>query len=56
MDKRGASRWDVRTALVSATECRAAAGRWKIRGHDRDGDELLVVVVLEDGVVVVTVF
>ncbi|MBI4704199.1 MAG: DUF4258 domain-containing protein [Deltaproteobacteria bacterium] len=57
MDERGATRQDVQAALAGATECRAQPqGRWKITGADRDGDELTVVVVIEDGVVVVTVF
>jgi hypothetical protein len=57
MDQRGASRQDVQAALSGASRCRAQpAGRWKVTGADRDGDELVVIVVLEDGVVVVTVF
>jgi hypothetical protein len=31
-------------------------GRWKVFGSDGDGDELVLVVVLEAGVIVVTVF
>jgi hypothetical protein len=31
-------------------------GRWKVFGNDRDGDELVLMVVLEAGVIVVTVF
>jgi hypothetical protein len=31
-------------------------GRWRVEGEDLDGDELTVVVVIEDGVVVVTLY
>jgi hypothetical protein len=58
MRERGATASDVRHALSSATRCDEAteAGRWKVRGQDLDGDELVMVVVLEGDVVVVTVF
>jgi len=57
MRERGAVLDDVQRALTSATRCSAAdKGRWKLTGRDRDGDELTVVIALEDGVVVVTVF
>ena len=50
---------DVCTALGRATG--VAAGRptgrpWRLTGCDQDGDELDVVMVLKDGVLVVTVF
>jgi hypothetical protein len=48
---------DVRAALARATRAvRQANGRWKVRGPDRAGDELVLVVVLDAGVLVVTVF
>ncbi len=57
MAERGATAEDVRTALASATACRAAdGGRWKADGVDLDGDELVAVVAIEGDVVVVTVF
>jgi hypothetical protein len=57
MRERGAGRADVREALVTAIACRAEADeRWKVTGIDTAGDELTVVVVIEDGVVVVTLF
>jgi hypothetical protein len=58
MRERGASRADVRRALETATGCEAEPDeRWKVTGGvDLDGDPLGAVVVLEDGVVVVTVF
>jgi Domain of unknown function (DUF4258) len=46
----------VRHALTNATQCAANGARWKATGPDLDGDELTVVVVIEDGVIVVTVF
>lgn len=56
MAQRGADREDVRRALMTATSCAASGERWKVSGVDVEGDELTVVCVLEDGVVVVTVF
>jgi len=57
MVERGVLYEDVRSALVSARSCRAQdGGRWRVSGSDRDGDDLDLIVVLEAGVVVVTVF
>jgi hypothetical protein len=57
MAERGAQYEDVRHALTNARSCRAQArGRWKVLGDDRDGDELVLIVVIEAGVIVVTVF
>jgi len=57
MQQRGAGREDVRHALVTATSCEARPeDRWKVAGVDTAGDELTAIVVLEDGVVVVTLF
>jgi len=48
---------DIRSALVSATTCKGQAdGKWKVAGPDMDGDTLDLVVFLDDGVLVVTVF
>jgi hypothetical protein len=47
---------DVRAALTSAWTCHADGAKWKVTGPDYDGDELTCVVVLEEGVLVVTVF
>jgi hypothetical protein len=47
----------VRHALANSTACaKADQGKWKAIGPDLDDDELVVLVVIEDGVVVVTVF
>lgn len=57
MRKRGAVFADVRHALATATSCRVEPpDRWRVDGRDCEGDVLTVIVVLEDGVVVVTVF
>jgi hypothetical protein len=57
MAARGARRADVHAALSGATDCKTGDdGRWRVTGKDLDGDELTVVVALDDGVVVVTVF
>jgi hypothetical protein len=57
MGERGAQYEDVRHALADARRCKAAGqGRWKVTGDDLDGDELTLVVSIEAGVIVVTVF
>ena len=57
MGERGAQYEDVRQALANARRCKAAdQGRWKVSGDDLDGDELTLVVAIEAGVVVVTVY
>ena len=48
---------DVRSALVRSKSARAQKdGSWRVDGPDMDGDDLTVVVVIEDGLVVVTLF
>ncbi len=57
MGERGTQYEDVRHALAGARRCRAAdQGRWKVTGDDLDGDELTLVVAIEAGVIVVTVY
>lgn len=57
MAERGAQYEDVRHALAMARRCKSQeGGRWKVSGTDRDGDELVLIVVIEAGVVVVTVY
>jgi hypothetical protein len=57
MRERHVSREDVRSALVTAMSCQAEPDeRWKVPGVDTFGDDLAVIVVIEDGVVVVTLF
>jgi hypothetical protein len=54
---RGASVGHVLHALRNAAVCERGEGdRWKTTGPDLDGDDLTAVVVIEDGLVVVTVF
>lgn len=57
MGDAGANRRDVQHALAHARHCSAGnvEGRWKVTGPDRNGDDLEVVVVFDDGLVVVTV-
>lgn len=47
---------DVRNALVHARSCSVEGKRWRVEGPDADGDSLQLVVVIDDGLVVVTVF
>ena len=57
MAERGVQYEDVRHALATARRCRAQdRGRWKVAGNDRDGDELVLIVVIEASVIVVTVY
>jgi hypothetical protein len=57
MAERGVLYEDVRNALATARSCKTQdGGRWKLFGSDGDGDEIVLVVVLEAGVIVVTVF
>ena len=56
----GASRADVCCALANAKGIRASgrgrASDWTVIGPDQDGDDLEVAVVLEDGILVITVY
>src|SRR5688572_12583484 len=57
MRQRGASFEDVRHGLISAVDCHFQDnGRWKLETEDLDGDEMFLVVVVEDDVLVVTLF
>ena len=57
MGERGVTFADVRHALTNAGRCSAhPEQRWKAWGPDAAGDELALAVLLEDGVIVVTVF
>jgi hypothetical protein len=58
MEERCVTYADVREALMTATACRPGPkDRWRVTGGgDQDREPLALVVVLEDGVVVVTVF
>lgn len=58
MDSRGASRDDVRSALITATSARQQErGTWRVEGgRDLDGDVLTAIVDIEADVIVVTLF
>lgn len=57
MAERGVLYEDVHYALATAGSCEAQdQERWKVFGTDRDGEDLVLIVVLESGVVVVTVY
>jgi hypothetical protein len=57
MRQRNVTPGDVHHALCNARTCRAVEDdKWRVTGPDRDGDDLDLVVAIEDGVVVVTVF
>ncbi len=54
----GASELDVMNALCKAASCRhqPSNDRWKVKGPDLMDDELVVIVVIQDELVVVTVW
>ena len=58
MLQRNVRRLDLENALKNAKVCVPASNpeNWKVTGPDADGDDLEVVVAIEDGVVVVTVY
>lgn len=57
MQERGVQEMDLRNALVNARSAEAKDdGKWKVEGSDLDGDDLTVIVVIDDGVIVVTLF
>ena len=58
MQQRGVYAWDVHFALCNATGCvyQPENRRWKVAGPDLDGDELMLAVEIDDGLLVVTVF
>ena len=57
MRERGVAFRDLRHARANATKCTPGdENRWRVEGPDLAGDDVTAIVVLEDGVVVVTVF
>jgi len=56
----GASRHDVCCALANSKSIRESgkgrASDWTVIGPDEDGDDLEIAVVLEDGILVITVY
>jgi pentatricopeptide repeat protein len=58
MDERGVTRNDVEHALMYAGRCawQPRKESWKAFGVDLSGDELVVAVAIENGLLVVTVF
>ena len=58
MRSRGASELDVRHALASAARCTEdeEPDLWRVEGPDLDNDEMSLIVAIDDGVIVVTMF
>jgi hypothetical protein len=56
----GASRRHIRCALVNARSVRASgpgrASDWIVTGPDLDGDDLEIALIIEDGLLVITVY
>lgn len=57
MRQRGVSFADVEHALLNATQCRVQEnGRWRLVSCDLDGDDLTLIAVVDDEVLVITLF
>lgn len=58
MKQRGATYQDVRHALITASGCDAGnePETWKVTSTDLDGDAMTLVVALDDGAIVITVY
>lgn len=57
MRQRGLSFLEVEHGLFHATRCAVQAnGRWKLESQDLDADDLTLIVVVDDGVLVITLF
>lgn len=57
MRERGASFHDIRHGLLVATRCSVQVnGRWRLGTEDLDGDELTLILFVDDGVLVITLF
>lgn len=57
MRQRGVSFSDVEHALLNANKCQVQEnGRWKLQSWDLDGDDLTLIAVVDDGVLVITLF
>ncbi len=56
----GATRGDIRCALVNAKSIRASgphrASDWTVIGPDSDGDDLELALIIEDGLLIITVY
>lgn len=57
MVQRGTRYQELRSILMKAPTCSEASnGRWRVHGLDADGDTLEVIVVIRDGLIVITLF
>jgi hypothetical protein len=57
MQQRGVSFADVEHALLHAVRCQVQDnGRWKLVSHDIDGDDLTIIAIVDDEVLVITLF
>ena len=57
MEERGIRENVAVRALCHASECHAEADeRWRAFGHDLDGERLEIVVVIEDGLIIITLY
>ena len=58
MRQRGVTVQDVRYALCHAGGCthQPESGRWRVDSTDLEGDDLTLIVRIEDDVLVITVF
>ena len=57
MRERGAAFGDVRHGLLAGRRCSVQGnGRWRLETEDLDGDDLTLILAVDDGVLVITLF
>lgn len=57
MSQRGVTYADLRYGLMNASDCEAGeSGRWRVWTTDMSGDSLTVILAIQDGILIITVF
>ena len=57
MRQRGVSFQDIKHALMTGNGCSVQPnGRWRLVSTDLDGDDLILILFVDDGVLVITIF
>ena len=56
MAERNITDADIRNSAITGSVLIMKDGKLKVKGFDLDGEELIVICVIEDGIIIVTVF
>ncbi|MFO0591780.1 MAG: DUF4258 domain-containing protein [Polyangiaceae bacterium] len=57
MSQRGVTYADLRYGLTNASDCEAGEeGKWRVWTKDTSGDSLTIILFLQDGILIITVF